>query len=90
MRNILSLVLEESEKIPTEILEVILKNLLKTNKVSSLKIKTSWVVSHVIILATFGGRYLFSDSFNDYLYENYLVQFCILSSFFSSVLFCQN
>ncbi|XP_024361717.1 sister chromatid cohesion protein PDS5 homolog A isoform X2 [Physcomitrium patens] len=35
MRNILSLVLEESEKIPTEILEVILKNLLKTNKEGS-------------------------------------------------------
>jgi len=33
MRNILTLVLEESEKIPADMLEVILKSLLKTNKV---------------------------------------------------------
>lgn len=35
MRNILTLVLEESEKISTKILEVILRSLLKSNKVGS-------------------------------------------------------
>lgn len=35
MRNVLTLVLEESEKIPAPMLEVILKNLLKQNKVGS-------------------------------------------------------
>jgi len=33
MRNIMTLVLEESEKISTEMVEVILKNLLKRSKV---------------------------------------------------------
>jgi sister-chromatid-cohesion protein PDS5 len=35
MRNVLTLVLEESEKIPAPMLEVILKNLLKQNKVGA-------------------------------------------------------
>ena len=37
MRNVLTLVLEESEKIPAAMVEVILKNLLKQKKVGCLE-----------------------------------------------------
>jgi len=55
MRNVLTLVLEESEKIPSAMVEVILKNLLKQKKVDFLEffiIQVSFLSSFDCIQAT--------------------------------------